>query len=188
MGQDTKTALLDIAENVARRRGFDAFSFADLADAVQIRKSSIHYHFPTKAALAEALVLRYHLRIEARLIAIMEKHAHRHKRLMAFVNLYRDATDNGDALCLCVSFSASQHTLPDTVSQFMLDYREMVLSWLESVFASTEPETDAHPFGPPAQEAPALLALVEGAQLAARTTGSLAPFDDATALFRGRLG
>ena len=35
---DTKTALLDSAETIARQRGFDGFSYADLATAVGIRK------------------------------------------------------------------------------------------------------------------------------------------------------
>ncbi len=37
---DTRSALLDSAERAARQRGFDAFSYADLARDVGIRKAS----------------------------------------------------------------------------------------------------------------------------------------------------
>ena len=60
METDTKTALLNSAERAARSKGFDGFSYADLAKEVGIRKASIHYHFPTKDALTISLMVRYH--------------------------------------------------------------------------------------------------------------------------------
>jgi TetR/AcrR family transcriptional repressor of nem operon len=56
MSIDTKTILLDSAERVARARGFDGFSYADLAAEVEISKASIHNHFASKATLAVALM------------------------------------------------------------------------------------------------------------------------------------
>jgi hypothetical protein len=53
---DTKTAFLDSANRLARTRGFDAFSYADLSKDIGLRKVSIHYHFPTKADLALDLI------------------------------------------------------------------------------------------------------------------------------------
>jgi len=61
---DIKTALLDSAERAARRRGFDGFSYADLAKDMGIRKASIHHHFPTKAALSVALMKRYYINLK----------------------------------------------------------------------------------------------------------------------------
>lgn len=55
---DTRTALLQSAERAARQRGYDGFSYADLAGDVGLRKASIHHHFPTKATLALALIER----------------------------------------------------------------------------------------------------------------------------------
>lgn len=55
----TRTALLDSAESLARMRGYNGFSYADLSREVGIRKASIHHHFPTKADLALAVLERY---------------------------------------------------------------------------------------------------------------------------------
>ena len=41
MAIDTKTTLLDSAEPAARARGFDGFSYADLAPEVGISKANI---------------------------------------------------------------------------------------------------------------------------------------------------
>ena len=56
-----KTAhkVLDVAEELIQKRGFNAFSFKDLQERVGIKTSSIHYYFPTKQELASALIERY---------------------------------------------------------------------------------------------------------------------------------
>ena len=40
-------------------RGFNGFSYADIASELGITKASLHYHFPGKAELGEALIERY---------------------------------------------------------------------------------------------------------------------------------
>ena len=64
MAADTKTTLLNSAERAARARGFDGFSYADLAADVGISKASIHHHFASKATLAVALMQRYYIDLE----------------------------------------------------------------------------------------------------------------------------
>lgn len=187
MTVDTRTALLDVAEQAARHRGYDAFSFADLASAVEIRKASVHYHFATKAVLAEVLMARYHARVAQRLSEIDKETGPASEKLEAFLSIYREALGTGETLCLCVSFSASQTSLPDTVSRRMELYRNAVLAWLEAVFNQVSLNSGLEQPGAPEDEATALLALAEGAQLMARTARDPALFDKATALFRKRL-
>ena len=56
----TKTRILDVAERLTQTKGFNGFSYLDLAEEVGIKNSSIHYHFKAKIDLAEALVERTH--------------------------------------------------------------------------------------------------------------------------------
>ena len=56
---ETTTLLLNTAQGLIQTRGFNAFSYKDLAEAVGIRTASIHYHFPAKAELGVALMERY---------------------------------------------------------------------------------------------------------------------------------
>ncbi|KFJ90149.1 TetR family transcriptional regulator, partial [Pseudomonas sp. 1-7] len=51
--------MIQTAENLMRTRGYTAFSYADLSEAVGIRKASIHHHFPTKEDLGAAIVEEY---------------------------------------------------------------------------------------------------------------------------------
>lgn len=55
---DTKTALLDCAQNLIQRVGVNAMSYQNLSDEIGIRKASIHYHYPKKEDLIVALLDR----------------------------------------------------------------------------------------------------------------------------------
>lgn len=56
---DTASRILDVAERLVQSRGFNGFSYADVAAELKLSKASLHYHFPGKAELGEALIARY---------------------------------------------------------------------------------------------------------------------------------
>jgi len=91
VGMNTRDALLDCAERAARARGYDGFSYADLASEVGIRKASIHHHFPTKADLALELMRRYRARFGETLAEAARADLRGAERLRAFLAVYRDA-------------------------------------------------------------------------------------------------
>src|SRR5271163_503485 len=64
MSSDTAERIMDVAHQLLAERGFSAFSYADIAETVQIRKASIHHHFPTKTALVVAVLERHRLRMQ----------------------------------------------------------------------------------------------------------------------------
>ena len=64
---DTATQVLDVAERFAQSRGFNGFSYADVAAELKLTKAALHYHFASKAELGEALIARYAARFAAAL-------------------------------------------------------------------------------------------------------------------------
>ncbi|WP_373635490.1 TetR/AcrR family transcriptional regulator [Yoonia sp. SS1-5] len=186
MRSDTKSALLDLAERAARSRGFDGFSYADLADAIGMRKASIHYHFPTKAALSAAMMDRYSDGIAAQCKAIDDQNDTAAARLSGLIALYRDALQGGKTLCLCVSLTISRESLSAEVTGKINIFRTQVIQWIEAVFILGSQDGSIANLGDPAQEAPATLALLEGAHLAARAAEDIAVFDRATDALRAR--
>src|ERR1700722_7592562 len=56
---ETASAILDIAERLVQCRGFNGFSYADIAAELGITKASLHYHFPGKAELGDSPITRY---------------------------------------------------------------------------------------------------------------------------------
>ena len=187
MSVDTKTALLNSAERAARSRGFDGFSYADLAEDVGIRKASIHHHFPSKAALSVALMERYYADLEAACAEIDHDQTSGSGRLMALIERYYGALDGGQSLCLCVSFSTSTVSLPRAVVDQMRRFRSMMLDWLTVTFALGKKDSTIEKVANPAMEAAATLPLLEGAQLAARAEENPQLFESAMQLLTNRL-
>ena len=56
---DRKEEILEVATELLQTRSFSSFSYADLSARLGISKASIHHHFPTKEAMARALVERF---------------------------------------------------------------------------------------------------------------------------------
>lgn len=185
---DTKTALLRSAERAARTKGFDGFSYADLAADVGIRKASIHHHFPAKADLTLAVMQRYHVAFVETCDRIDAAHTTGGARLNALIAAYRSALGNGEMVCLCVAFSISRDHITTDVRAAMGDFRQMMLEWLTATFTRGNGDGTIAQVADPAAEARAALALLEGAQLAARTQADPAAFDAALALMSSRLG
>ena len=183
---DTRSNLLDHAEGLARQRGFDGFSFADLEAAVGIRKASVHYHFPTKGDLSLALMTRYAEVFVGRLHRITRDHATAGARLLAYIDLYRQALDQGRSLCLCVALSVTQDALPKASKQALDQFHHDVSAWLEQVFRlALSDATIAHVTDARA-EATAALAQVEGAQIMGRAAQNPARFEAAISTLRAR--
>lgn len=56
---ETRRRILNIAADWLQQRGYHGFSFAQIADELQIRSGAVHYHFRGKADLVEAVFARY---------------------------------------------------------------------------------------------------------------------------------
>ncbi len=186
MTRETKTELLDYAENAARARGFDGFSYADLAEAVGIRKASIHYHFPTKAGLSAALMDRYQETMSQMCNAIEAQNDRAAGRLLGLIALYQSALNDGQTLCLCVSLTISHQSLSDEVNAKIAAFRNGMMDWIANVFRLAQTDGSIVHAADPEQEARATLALLEGAHLAARAAEDVEIFDKAVALLKAR--
>src|ERR1700758_2996000 len=105
---ETSDRILEEAGQLAQQRGFNGFSYADIAAALKITKASLHYHFASKADLGRALIVRYTERFQAALDALEGTPAN---TLRSYVKLYEDVLVR-DRMCLCGMFAAEYSTLP----------------------------------------------------------------------------
>lgn len=184
---DTKTALLNSAENAARRLGFDGFSYADLAEDVGIRKASIHHHFPSKANLSVALMQRYHKNFQEICAVIDTAFDTGGGQLAELIQQYKKGSDDGKRICLCASFSASRDSLSPEVIEKISDFRAMVIGWLTIAFEKGGKDGTISGVSQPSLEAASTMSLLEGAQLAARAEENPALFENATKLLMARI-
>lgn len=181
----TKQHILIHAESLARRRGYDGFSFADLAEGAGIRKASVHHHFPTKAVLSVELMEAYANRFMAALNRVSDKNAG--QRLAAMIAQYRNALEGGQSQCLCVAFSAISERLPESTKAAVHMFQDSARGWLEQVFSDALKDGSIRDVSRPDEEAAAAFALLEGAQLVSRTSRDPSQFELTTAPLRRRI-
>lgn len=123
------TEILDAAERHMRSGGFDAVSFRDLAGEVGIKSASVHYHFPQKADLGEAVVRRYTDRVMATLGSPDDPLETVRDRIERLCNVYRSAVLDDGLICLCCVLGAETLDLPRLVADAVSAYFASLLDW-----------------------------------------------------------
>jgi TetR/AcrR family transcriptional repressor of nem operon len=177
-GDATAMRVLDVAERLVQVRGFNGFSYADVAAELQITKAALHYHFASKAALGAALVDRYCDRLAASLatLAVAERSAP--ARLRGYAALYRNMLD-GERLCLCGMLAAEYQTLPQAMQSAVIRFFTRNEAWLAEVLADGAAAGEIQLAGSAEDAAVALVAGLEGAMLVTRPFNDIARFDAA---------
>lgn len=56
---NTRSKILNRAEDLFRQRSYSGFSYHDIAKPLGIKNAAIHYHFPSKGDLGVAIIQRY---------------------------------------------------------------------------------------------------------------------------------
>jgi len=189
MKQNTAQQILDVAQSMVRNRGYSAFSYADIAQQIGIRKASIHYHFPSKDDLVKELVKRYRQILEGKCLHIEQKWITPQEQLREFVNLYKDGLQDNQ-ICLCGMLTADFVMLNSDIQQEIKAFFSVTESWLARLLhrgCEVQAWQCHQSFE---MEAKTLLSMLQGAQLLARAAeNSIAAFEEITGGFlRNKLG
>jgi TetR/AcrR family transcriptional repressor of nem operon len=181
----TAAQILDTAEGLVQERGFNGFSYADVARQLGVTKAALHYHFASKAELGDALIDRYAERFFAALSALDDR-SDALERLRAYAQLYADVfRDN--RMCLCGMLAADYATLPEPMRERVVRFFDDNEVWLTRVLEDGQEAGTIRFDGPARPVARTLIGGLEGAMLVARPYRDLKRFRDAAALLIGGL-
>ena len=175
---DTAARILDSAERLVQSRGFNGFSYADVAAELGVTKASLHYHFPGKAELGEALIDRYAARFAEALEEIDAGGGDAPAKLAAYARIYGDVLRD-KRMCLCGMLAADYDTLPEPMRDAVLHFFDANEGWLTNVLEQGQAEGSIHLDGSAGDAAQALVGGLEGALLIARPYGEVARFEAA---------
>lgn len=173
----TRNRILDVAQRLIQARGFSAFSYADIATDIGIRKASIHHHFPTKGELAVALMQRYRATFDAVLEEIEHDHARVGRRLEAYQDLFTNVLRDGHRLCMCGMLAADFDALPAAARDEVRGFFDSNERWLAKVLMEGKRLGQTSFRGTATTQARVLLSTLEGAMLVARTHGDIKRFE-----------
>src|SRR5258707_11031640 len=102
---DTWQRILDIAERLVQTRGYNGFSYADIAESMKVTKASLHYHFPAKADLGSRLIERYERNFLSALGRIDTEGKDARDKLRRYAAIYKGVL-RADRMCLCGMLAA----------------------------------------------------------------------------------
>ena len=176
--QGTASRILDVAEALVQTRGFNGFSYADVAAELKITKAALHYHFAGKAELGEALIARYAARFDAALAAVDDADGQPAAKLDAYASLYLDVLRN-QRMCLCGMLAAEYQTLPEPMRAAVLRFFDANETWVEDVLQRGKAAGSLRFEGTARDTARTIVGSLEGAMLVARPYGDLERFEAA---------
>jgi TetR/AcrR family transcriptional repressor of nem operon len=174
-GNGTTVRILDVAERMLQVRGYNGFSYGDVATELGITRAALHYHFAGKAELGQALIERYAARFAAALERLDATAADAAGKLRGYVALYTDVL-SADRMCLCGMLAAEHRTLPDPLQQAVCDFFSSNTAWLRRVLEEGCADGSLRCAGTSGDSASMLLGVLEGGMLIARLDGDVARF------------
>lgn len=182
MSGDTAERIMDVAHKLLAERGFSAFSYADIAEAIQIRKASIHHHFPTKAALVVAVLERHRDRMMEDLNALDGHVPYPLDRLRKYAAHWESCIRSmSEPFCIAALLGAELPSLPGEVQAEVRKHSESLKGWISKTLEQGAKDRTIKLRAAGDVEADALMAVVHGAMISARVYGSSAVFRRITA-------
>jgi TetR/AcrR family transcriptional regulator, transcriptional repressor for nem operon len=176
----TATRVLDAAERLVQARGFNGFSYADIAAELGITKPALHYHFAGKADLGAALIGRYTSRFTDALAEVDASGGDGPSKLAGYADLYLTVLRDRK-MCLCGMLAAEYQTLPPPMQDAVIGFFDQNERWLEKILKQGQAEGNLHFEGSARDTARMVIGGLEGAMLVARPYGDIGRFQAASA-------
>ncbi|WJH39339.1 TetR/AcrR family transcriptional regulator [Aliirhizobium terrae] len=173
MEQTTAQKILASARSLIMAGGYNGFSYADISDAIGIRKASIHHHFPTKAALVSTLVEQYAQEAATALGAVRENIPDPVDQLQAYIGHWKTCIGDGSQpFCVCAMLAGEMEILPPEVAAHVQVHFRNLAAWLTAVLEEGATCGQFQLDKLPEEMAQILMASVHGAMLSARALGT----------------
>ncbi|MEE4570614.1 TetR/AcrR family transcriptional regulator [Paenibacillus polymyxa] len=175
--KNTVQEIMDIGLTLVQERGYNGFSYADIAEAIGIRKASIHYHFPSKQDLVQAVLNRYRREFMDKLQQINDQPLSWRQKIQSYFLLYREPLENNTKLCLCSMMAAELNSFPIEIRDELNFFFDANTLWVENVLDQGKSAGEFTFSNAALEQAKILIAFVQGAQLLSRTSSEKGYFD-----------
>ncbi len=181
---DTRESILRTAARMLQLKGYNAFSFAHVAEVLDVKPAAIHYHFPTKTELGVALLQRYHLRYrqlieDAEVMPVVDQ-------LNGFFSIFERFAQDG-RVCFEGVLEAEWNAVPKEMQQELFGIVEDVQGWLVPLIERGRKEGAFRFEGAARDKATQISATLQGALQIARLRGK-SVFDASMRQMRRELG
>ncbi len=179
----TGERILDAAERLIQQRGYNGFSYRDIAAELNIRKASIHYHFAGKADLGAAVMQRYRERLEAAMAEaplddLPDQPGVVWHILGLYFSPYLQFAATPEKICLCGALTGEYPALPEAMQREVTGFIHGHETWLENLLKAGMARGEFRRLGDPQGTARAIFCSLQGGLMMKRATGEMAQLTD----------
>lgn len=142
---DTRGEIVRLGEEFIRTKGYNAFSYADIAKVIKIKKATIHYYFPSKSDLGVE-VIKKTAQLFRETIKGWENLPYE-VQLINWVAIYDDSMKH-NWVCITGSLAPVFDTLPKEIQTELKSFVNSIFEWVENLLAKGK-DTGAFKFSEP---------------------------------------
>ncbi len=175
----TRGQILDVAQRLVQDRGYNGFSYRDVADEVGIRAPTIHHYFPAKSDLAAALVERYAAALAEVRDHLTAGEPSPWKRLAEYFEATRSLVLEKRQLCLCGVLAMEANSLPENVRGAVEQFFDDSRAWLAQQLRQGKARGEIDFAGAAEDVAAMVLSTLQGGLVISRAAGSPEPYEAA---------
>ncbi|MEP0191281.1 MAG: TetR/AcrR family transcriptional regulator [Erythrobacter sp.] len=173
----THERILDLAQQFIQERGYNGFSFRDLAKGVGVKSSSIHYYYASKTHLALAVTSRYRKNFAAATTQLREEIPAAPDLLKAYAQIFKSTLEDGKKVCLCAMLASDRDSVEDSVTDQVRQFFADQYGWLANVVADGISQGTIRDNVRPDDFAVLFFSALEGAMMVANTRDSSADIE-----------
>jgi TetR/AcrR family transcriptional repressor of nem operon len=126
----TRDTIIKLGDELIRDKGYNAFSFYDIAKNLGIRNASIHYYFPTKEDLVISIIRHQQQLLDELMLSVNNKSPLR--KLNAYFSIY-DTACAQNRVCLVGSLATDLHTVDLPVRAELKILVDNIIHWVSSI-------------------------------------------------------
>lgn len=129
----TRDNILELGSRLIREKGYSGFSYQDIADVLEIKKASIHYHFKSKEELGIGIMNEIGQRLDTA-EEILKQYDCALKRLDLFMEEYY-AIREDSMICPISAFQVGWNNVPEKLRAKVKEITKKELQLVENIIA-----------------------------------------------------
>lgn len=165
---DTKEHIIELADELIRKRGFNAFSYSDIAVPLAVRNAAIHYYFPSKSDLGEAVIDVEMKKVEE--YRRESAHLTGDGQLKLLVGVFR-RNNKLRLICLMGSLTPDYDTFEEPMRRKVKEMCTGILDWVTLALAKAREEGRLRYEGAPGDRALLVVSTLLSSLLLSRVLG-----------------
>lgn len=165
---NTRDQILDCAQGLIQTRGYNGFSFRDIAGDIGIKSSSIHYYYPGKTDLAVAVASKYRSGFTAATQQLVTDKKTAVAILLGYADFFEMTLKHENRLCLCGMLASEVNSVePGLRSEIKAFFNDQI-QFLTDVLSEGQSKGEVRADLETTDFAKTYLAGLEGAMMLAR--------------------